>query len=82
MKKTIAQELGVTQFPFRIKDKGGNLIYKELKGGAWSRWKYDSEGNQIYYENSKGLVMDNRPKPKAEPMTIEIDGKKYKLTEI
>jgi len=67
MKKTIAQELGVTQFPFRIKDKGGNLIYKELKGGAWSRWKYDSEGNQIYYENSKGLVMDSRPKSEPTP---------------
>ena len=103
MKKTIAQELGVTDFPFEIRDSKGNLIYYERKDGYWARWErnekgffihaenftglwakweYDLVGNEIYYENSIGKIIDNRPKPKAAPMTIEIDGKKYKLTEI
>ncbi len=82
MKKTIAQQLGVTEFPFRIKDKRGRLIYLEYDDGFWARWEYDDKGNEIYYQNSDGEIRDNRPKPKADPMTIEIDGKKYKLTEI
>ena len=126
MKKTIAQELGVTDFPFEITDKRGNTIYMEDKNGYWARWEHDSEGREIYFEDSdsfwrkskrddnvnrtyykcsdgfwqawetdeageviysedsNGQIIDNRPKPapKAEPMTIEIDGKKYKLTEI
>jgi len=103
MKKTIAQELNITQFPFEIWDGKGNLIYKEWEDGEWSRWERDGnreiiyyedsngywekwerddKGNQIYYENSEGEIEDNRPKPKAEPMIIEIDGKKYKLIEL
>ncbi len=99
MKKTIAQQLGVTDFPFEIRDKRGNLIYHErdhhfwqISGldakTFWARWEYDEKGNQIYFENYYGKIIDNRPKPaleaqpKAEPMTIEIDGKKYKLIEL
>jgi hypothetical protein len=111
MKKTIAQELGITKFPFEIRDDRGNLIYMELDDGYWSKRKYDLKGFEIYYEtsesfwgkwereldgeiiyyeNSDGQKIDNRPKPaaqlepkpQAEPMTIEIDGKKYKLIEI
>jgi hypothetical protein len=103
MKQTIAQQLGVTEFPFEIKDKEGNLIYKEWEDGYWTKclfnskglqiyyenknnfWEkkeYDAQGIKIYYENSKGEIEDNRPKRQAEPMTIEIDGKKYKLIEI
>ncbi len=84
MKKTIAKQLCITDFPFKIRNKQGNLIYREFKDGYWERQEFDSQGTQIYYENSKGLVMDNRPKPapQAEPMTIEIDGKKYKIIEL
>jgi len=101
--KTIAQQLGVTDFPFDIRDGRGRLIYREFKRGSWAKYKFDSEGREVYYqssssfwvkreyddngseiyfETSNGLIKDNRPKPKAEPMTIEIDGKKYKLTQI
>jgi hypothetical protein len=101
--KTIAQELGVTDFPFDIKDERGNLIYLEFENKYWAKYKYDSKnrevyyqrsdnywvkreydskGREIYYETSNGLIKDNRPKPQAEPMTIEIDGKKYKLIEL
>jgi hypothetical protein len=103
MKKTIAQELKVIDFPFEITNVKGNLIYKEWEDGEWSRWERDGnreiiyyedsngywekwerddKGNQIYYENSEGEIEDNRPQPKADPMTIEIDGKKYKLIEL
>jgi hypothetical protein len=93
MKKTIAQELGIKEFPFEIMDDRGRLIYHErnrhfwqISGldaeTFWARFEYDEKGNQIYFENSYGRIIDNRPKPKAEPMTIEIDGKKYKLIEI
>ena len=103
MKKTIAQQLNVTDFPFEIWDENGNLIYMEWDNSYWERWErndkgdtiyfedsnsfwarleYGEQGNTIYYETSNGLIKDNRPKPQAEPMTIEIDGKKYKLIEI
>jgi hypothetical protein len=122
--KTIAQELGVKDFPFEIKDKMGNLIYLEQENGFWERWEVDLEGRELYYEdsdsfwrktkrddngnriyyecsdgfwqtwemneageviysaNSIGKIIDHRPKTQAAPMTIEIDGKKYKLIEL
>jgi len=55
MKKTIAQQLGITDFPFEIKDKQGNLIYKEVENGFWEKWEYDERGNKIYFENSDGF---------------------------
>jgi hypothetical protein len=39
----------------------------------------DSQGNQIYYENSYGYILDNRPKSPCEGKIVEIEGKKYKL---
>jgi hypothetical protein len=72
MKQTIAQQLGINDFPFEIRDKRGKLIHRELKDGYWERQQFDSEGTQIYYENSKGLVMDNRPEPQPEPTTPTI----------
>jgi len=101
--KTIAQQLNVKDFPFRIKDKNGNviyyetskgyslkrefdsngkLIYYETSDGVWTKREYDSKRNLIYFENSKGVVIDNRPKPSCEDKIVEIDGKKYKLTEV
>jgi len=101
--KTIAQQLGIKEFPFEIKDKNGNKIYWENSDGFWEKSEYDSNGNEIYcensygfwvkreydsngnviyYENSDGKVVDNRPKPSCEGKVVEIDGKKYKLTQI
>ena len=79
--KTIAQQLNVKEFPFEIKDKNGNEIYFENSHGYWIKSEYDSNGNQIYYESSDGFIVDNRPKS-CEGKVVEIDGKKYKLTEI
>jgi len=55
MKKTIAQELNITDFPFEIRDKRGNIIYKEVENGFWEKWEYDESGNKIYFENSDGF---------------------------
>jgi hypothetical protein len=79
--KTIAEQLNVTEFPFRVKDSNGNLIYSEYSNGYWWRGKYDANGNKIYFENSRGEIEDKRSKP-YEDRVVEIDGVKYKLTKI
>jgi len=50
--KTIAQFLGITDFPYRIKDN--NVIYVEYSTGYWYKSEYDSSGNEIYFEDSNG----------------------------
>jgi hypothetical protein len=52
---TIAQQLKITEFPFRIKDSKGNEIYFENSYGHWQRRELDTNGNQIYYEDSFGF---------------------------
>lgn len=52
--KTIAEQLGVTDFPFLIKDKQGNEIYYEIDG-YWSKKEYDSENRELYCEDSSGF---------------------------
>ena len=60
--KSIAKQLNVTDFPFRIKDSDSNEIYYEDSDGNWRKSEYDSKSNQIYYENSDGTIIDNLPK--------------------
>ena len=60
--KTIAEQLKVTDFPFEMKDKQGNLLYYEDSDGDWVKRQYDSAGNRIYCEDSSGVIIDNRPK--------------------
>jgi hypothetical protein len=52
--KTIAQELNVTDFPFRIKDKNNNKIYFEDSDGFWIKREFDKNNNPIYCETSNG----------------------------
>jgi hypothetical protein len=63
-------------------DVNGNRIYFESSSGYWSKYEYDSNKKQIYYENSNGKIIDKRPKASCDGKVVEIDGKKYKLTEI
>jgi hypothetical protein len=51
---TIAQQLKIKEFPFKIKDSKGKEIYWENSNGAWIKREFDSEGNTIYSENSYG----------------------------
>ena len=63
-------------------NSNGNLIYYEDSSGYWVKREYDANDNEIYYENSRGELIDKRPKKSCEGKVVEIDGKKYKLTEI
>jgi DNA/RNA endonuclease YhcR with UshA esterase domain len=36
----------------------------------------------IYFEDSNGYIIDNRPKSSCNGKVVEIEGKKYKLTEV
>ena len=81
---TIAQQINwdfKTNDELEIKDKNGKEIYFEGSSGYWLKWEYDSKDNQIYWENSRGEIEDNRPKS-CEGKVIEIEGIKYKLTKI
>ena len=77
MKKTIAQQLNVTGFPFRINNKEGEEIYYEDSDGYWWKREYDLSGSEIYYEDSGGIIIDNRPKDDV----ITLNGIKYKRVE-
>ena len=41
----------------------------------------NKNGNRIYWENSNGRIIDNRPKS-CESDEIVIEGVKYKLTKV
>jgi hypothetical protein len=64
--QTIAQFLNVKDFPFVIKDKNGNIIYREVSNGSWFKRECDDQGNRIRYEDSNGVIVDERPKPIIE----------------
>jgi broad specificity polyphosphatase/5'/3'-nucleotidase SurE len=51
---TIAKQLKIKEFPFKIKDSKGNRIYWETSNGYWVKREYNSEGNLIYWETSNG----------------------------
>ncbi len=73
--KTIAQQLNINDFPFKIKDKNGNILYYEDSDGNWDRYEYDENGKIRYYENSDGLIIDNR----VTTMTKEEAEKKFNI---
>jgi hypothetical protein len=54
MNKTIAQQLGITEFPFIIKNKDGNRLYYEISDNTWVRREYDSDNNETYFEDCEG----------------------------
>jgi hypothetical protein len=57
-----------------IRDKNGAPIYIELSNGFWAKFIRDSQANIIYYEDSDGVIRDNRT-----PEVIEHNGRKYQL---
>ena len=59
--KTLAQELGITEFPFEqyTCDIDPNcefdlITYSEEENGYYDKWEYDNRGNVIVYSNSEG----------------------------
>lgn len=57
------------------------VIYHEDSNKYWAKWERDSEGNEIYYEDSDGIIVDRRPKS-CENKIVEIEGVKYKLVKV
>ena len=42
------------QFPIKLRDRNGNVVYIEDSNGYWAKREYDENDNEIYYENSYG----------------------------
>jgi len=64
-------------------DSNCKCIYYENSNDYWVKQEFDANGNRIYYENSMGTIIDKRPKKETcNGKVVEIDGKKYKLTEV
>jgi hypothetical protein len=63
-----------TNEKLEIRNKNENLIYDEDSDGFWRKREYDSQGNQIYFENLDGDIVDRRT-----PEIIEHNGRKYQL---
>ena len=62
-------------------DKNGNETYYEDSTDYWYRYEYDKDGNETYYENSNGDI-EGTKRNSCDGKVIEVDGKKYKLTEL
>ena len=76
------KELGIVfTFPIKIKDENGNETYFENSDGYWVRCEYDETGNSTYYETSDGCRGGTK-RSSCAGKVIEVDGKKYKLTEL
>jgi hypothetical protein len=58
-----------------IQDKNGNQLYIEFPTAHWVRREFDSQGNEIYYENSDGYIDDNR----TPEVITHTNGRKYQL---
>ena len=53
--ETPGEQLGITKFPFKIRNKNGRLIYEENSSKKWAKYEYDANGKEIRYENSNGF---------------------------
>ena len=62
-------------------DKNGNGTYFENSDGSWYRNEYDENGKETYCENSDG-DKEGTKRGSCDGKVIEVDGKKYKLTEL
>ena len=67
--QTIAQQLNIKTFPFKIK-VDGNMVYHEDSYGYWAKYEYQ-DGERVYFEDSNGTIRDNRPKSKAHAKVAE-----------
>ena len=61
-------------------DAKGNLVHQNTSEWYWGHYEYDEDDQQIYYVDSDGVEIDNRPK-RPKIFTDE-NGVQYKLTEV
>ena len=59
-KQTIAQFLNITEFPFRIFNEQGNIIYYEESNGYWFIQRYDKNNSIVYFDNSYGSWFEKK----------------------
>ena len=77
------KELGIGfSFPIKIKDDNGNTTYHENSNGYWFKYEYDADGNETYFEYSNGMKLGTPRSQSCAGKVVEVDGKKYKLTEL
>ena len=62
-------------------DENGKETYYETSKGYWERFEYDENGKETYYEDSDG-DKEGTKRGSCAGKVIEVDGKKYKLTEL
>ena len=63
-------------------DERGNQTYCECSDDYWSKCEYDSDGYVTYREDKTGYKKGTPRSQSCAGKVIEIDGKKYKLTEL
>jgi hypothetical protein len=63
-------------------DDKGYLTYYENSNGWWSKREHDANGRRTYYEDSDGYKKSTPRSQSCAGKVIEVDGKKYKLTEL
>jgi len=63
-------------------DADSNETYYEDSSGYWRKTEYDANGNETYYEDSDGDKNGTPRSQSCDGKVIEVDGKKYKLTEL
>ena len=63
-------------------DTNGNKTYYENSNGFWRKYEHDANGNETYYEDSEGEKRGTPTSQSCAGKVIEVDGKKYKLTEL
>jgi len=62
-------------------DAEGNETYYENSDPYWTKWEHDSKGSVTYFEDSYGYKEGTPRSQSCAGKVVEVDGKKYKLTE-
>ena len=63
-------------------DNNGYTSYYETSNDFWWKCEYDRKGNLTYYETSDGYKKGTPRSQSCNGKVVEVDGKKYKLTEL
>ena len=73
MKKTKAQELGITTFPYQERNDKGYVIYEEYSDGIWCKYKFDDNGIMTNCERSDGQWWNVKLNDKGNETYLEYD---------
>jgi hypothetical protein len=63
-------------------DANRNQTYHVDSDGYWYKYEYDANGKQTYFEDSEGEKIGTPRSQSCAGKVIEVNGKKYKLTEL